>query len=79
MEYYEIRCPCKKEHDVNGIEYERCGTMLGAIEEGGSAYYRCPTCGMIHAEYSMGGGLVLEVLGKTKINFKKTWRRIIDE
>ena len=75
MEYYEIRCPCKKEHEMNGIEYERCGTMLGAVDEDSSCYFRCPTCGMIHVE-SYDNEIVVEVLGKTKINFNKTWRRV---
>lgn len=78
MKYYEIRCPCKKVHDVSGIEYDRCGIMLGAICEGDSGYFRCPTCGMIYAE-DKEDGLTLEVLGKDKINFNKTWRKVKDE
>ena len=77
MEYYEIRCPCEKVHDISGVEYDRCGIMLGAIKEGDACYFRCPTCGMIYADFT--DTLVIEVLGKNKINFNKTWRRIINE
>jgi len=74
MEYYEIRCPCEKQHCVSGVDYDRCGTMLGAIGEGSTGYFRCPTCGLLFVDAT--DGLEFIVLGKEKINFNKTWRRI---
>lgn len=78
-EYYEVRCPCERCHTVKGLEYERCGTLLGAISEDTDAYFRCPTCGLIHVYTEEHGDIVYEIVGKNKVNFTKSIRRITDE
>ena len=75
---YEVRCPCEYEHSVKDIQYDHCGAMLGGIRENSSGIFRCPTHGMIFVNHTKCG-MEFEVLGKSKIKFKKSCRRVKDE
>lgn len=78
-EYHEVRCPCERYHTVKDIEYERCGTLLGAIKIPTDTYFRCPTCGMLHVYTEEDGSIVYEPVGKKIINFTKSVRRVKNE
>lgn len=76
--YYEVRCPCESEHSIGDTQFSRCGAMLGAVEENGSSYHRCPTHGMIFVDHSENS-MEFTILGKKIIKFEKSWRRVNDE
>ena len=76
--YYEVRCPCESEHYIKNTQYNHCGALLGAIEEGCSSYFRCPTHGMIFVDHNENS-VEFTILGKKIIKFEKSWRRVKDE
>jgi len=79
MKFYEVRCPFDKKHIIRGVEYDTCGTLLGAISEDSEAYFRCPTCGLVLVSFRGTDVPRYSLIGKRKIHFDKTWREVDNE
>ena len=77
-DYIEVRCPFERPHEIRGVEYDYCGSLLGAISGPSETIFRCPTCGFVKIIYTDMDELTFYKMESTRIGLTKHWREVRD-